>query len=448
MIGATARMAPGPRGHFLLGSLPDFARDRLGFFSTLVREYGDAVSFRLGPRPFVLLSHPDLVEEVLVGQNANFRKSYVYRLIESVLGNGLLTSEGDFWLRQRRLAQPAFHRKHVAESYGPIMVASAESRLARWRDGETRDVHDEMMAITLDIGARTLFGADIGARAVDVGRALEDVMESFTARFDSLVPLPEAFPTPTNLRLRRAVRRLDGITRAIIDERRRSGEERRDLLSMLLHAQDEDGSQMTDKQLRDEVMTLFLASHETTALALSWTWYLLAQHPETGSKLRAELGEVLGGRRPEPGDVTQLRYTEMVVLESMRLYPPAYAIGREAIRDCVIGGHRIPRGTSVVLCQWTMHRDPRYYHDPESFAPERWADGLAERLPRYAYLPFGGGQRICIGGSFAMLETVLLVAVMAQRFHFDLVRAHPVEPWAAFTLRPKHGVKMVLHALQ
>jgi cytochrome P450 len=363
-----------------------------------------------------------------------------------LLGNGLLTSDGDSWLRQRRLAQPAFKPSRVA-AYGETMVAYAERLIAGWKAGETRDLQPEMTRLTLEITAKTLFGADIGTDAADVGAALADALASFDVRVSSWFPLPYWVPTPTNRRLVKAVKRLDAIVYRIINERRAGGEDRGDLLSMLLQAQDDEGGAMSDKQLRDETMTLFLAGHETTALALTWTFYLLAQSADAEAKLRTELAAVLGGRSPTVADLPRLRWTEHVVTESMRLYPPAYAFGREALADCEIGGYPVRKGTTLFLSQWVMHRDPRYYDEPERFLPERWAGGLMQRLPRFAYFPFSGGPRQCIGDRFAMMEAVLIVAAVAQRYRFALVPGHPVVPKPSMTLRPQHGIKVVLHAV-
>jgi cytochrome P450 len=441
---ATAALPPGPRGTFLLGCLPEFRRGALAFFSRLARDYGGCVSFRLAWRRACLVTDPELIEEVLVTEGRHFIKHFVLRLLRPTFGNGLLLSEGDFWLRQRRLVQPAFHRDRVG-SYGNIMVSFTERMLAGWQSGEVRDLHADMMRLTLEIVAKALFDADVGGKADEVGEAMELGMTTFVRRWRSLYPLPVWVPTPTNRLLKRVCRRLDRIIYGIIRERRASGEDHGDLLSMLLSAQDaDDGSRMTDKQLRDEAMTLFLAGHETTANAMSWTWYLLAQHPEVAAKLTAELDAVLGGRSPTVRDLARLRYTEAVILEAMRVYPPVYAFGREAIDDCTIGGYRIRRGTSIIMSQWVVHRNPHHFPGPEKFIPDRWTDGLAKRLPHFAYIPFGGGQRICIGNSFAMMEAVLLLATMAQRFRFSLLPEHPVIPVTTVTLRPKYGIKGVV----
>jgi cytochrome P450 len=441
---SAAPSPPGPRGRLLLGCLADFRRDLLSFMTRVAHEYGDCAAFRLGWKRVCLVSHPDLIEEVLVTQARHFRKHYVLRLLRPTLGNGLLLSEGDFWLRQRRLVQPAFHRDRV-NSYGDVMVAYAERLLAGWRDGEVRDLHAEMMRLTLEIVAKTLFDADVAGKAREVGEAMEQGMTTFVRRWRSLYPLPIWVPTPTNRLLRRVVGRLDRIIYGIIRERRTSGEDRGDLLSMLLHAQDaDDGSRMTDKQLRDEAMTLFLAGHETTANAMAWTWYLLAQHPDVEARLTAELDAVLAGRAPTVADLPRLRYAEAVILESMRCYPPVYGFGREALDDCTVGGYRIRRGTTVIMSQWVVHRNPRYFPDPEKFDPDRWADGLAKRLPRFAYLPFGGGPRACIGNSFAMMEAVLLLAAISQKWRFSLLPDHPVIPLPTVTLRPKYGIRAMI----
>jgi cytochrome P450 len=415
----------------------------LGFFERCAREYGDVVSVRLGPRRVFLVNHPEAVEHVLATASRNFRHTYIRRLLRPLLGEGLLTSEGDFWLRQRRLVQPAFHRQHIA-GYAQIMVAYAERMLDTWNDGETRDIHAEMMQLTLEIVAKTLFDADAGGEARDVGASMEVVLKTFRARWESVLALPARVPTPANLRMRRAVSRLDEIIYGFIAQRRRTEEERGDLLSLLLRAQDEDGSRMTDKQLRDEAMTLFIAGHETTANALAWTLYLLWQHPQAEARLQAELGEVLGGRAPTFADLPQLKYAEMIVNEAMRLYPPAFVVSREAIHECEVGGFRIPAGATVLLCQWTIQRDPRFFDEPMKFDPDRWRDGLAKRIPKYAYFPFGGGPRLCVGNAFAMMEATLVLTTIAQRFHLTLASGERVTPWPSITLRPAEGMKMTL----
>ena len=435
---------PGPKGHPLTGNLFDYTRDHLGFLTRCAREYGDVVRLRFINVQTYLLNTPDHIEYVLVRNNRNFIKSKGIRHSLGFLGDGLLTSEGSFWRRQRRLAQPAFHRERI-EAYGRVMVECAEHEISGWKSNEIRNVHEEMARLTLDIVAKTLFGALLTVEFEEVGAALETIAQRFTGRGGVLFHLPEKVPTPANLRFRQAVRSLDGVIYRLIEGRRASGERNGDLLSMLLKVRDEEtGEGMTDRQLRDEAMTVVLAGHETTANALSWTWHLLAGHPEAEAKLFEELREVLAGRAPTAEDLPRLGYADAVIKESMRLYPPVWAFGREALKDCEIGGYHVPAGTQLVMSQWVMHRDPRYYENPGKFRPERWAEGSTEKPPKYAYFPFGGGPRLCIGRPFAKMEAVLLLATIAQRFRLSLASGRPVMPQPSITLRPKGGTKMVL----
>jgi cytochrome P450 len=421
-----------------VGNLPEFARDVLGFLTDCASRYGGVVSLQLGSWPTLLVSRPDLVEQVLAVRYRAFHKhSFFFRHVTAIFGNGLLTSEGDFWLRQRRLAQPAFHRERVA-GYAADMVDLAEKHCDAWRDGEHRDVHRDMMALTLHVVVRTLFGSDVDERATaEVGRAFDAIVEEIARRFRRPFRIPDAVPTPGNVRYSRGIRRLDRLVYALIAERRRSRAERGDLLSLLLRARDEDGTRMTDRQLRDEVVTLFLAGHETTALALSWTWHLLSRHPGKRSVLERELAEVLAGRPPSGAALPRLRYTEAVVHESLRLYPPAYALGREAIEAGELDGYPVPVGTTVLVMPWILHRDPRQFESPGEFRPERWLDGLAGRLPRGAYLPFGAGPRLCIGQSFALMEATLILASVARRFRVDLDPDRVVTPFPSITPGPR-----------
>ena len=445
LAAGTATVPRGPKGHAFLGSLRDFSRDQLGFYARCARDYGDVVPVRLGPFPGLLIYHPDAIEEVLVARNRDFIKSRGVRLMRAFLGDGLFTAEGDLWLRQRRLMQPAFHRQRVA-AYGETMAAYAARRAADWHEGVVLDVHEEMMAVTRAIVAKTLFDADVSEEARAIGDASEIVMEYFGKRLGSLLALlPVWLPTPANLRVHRAIRRLDKVVYRMIADRRRSPEDRGDLLSILLQAQDaDDGSRMTDRQVRDEVMTLFLAGHETTAVALSWTWYLLAQYPEVDARLADELRATLGGRSPAVADLPALRYTEMIVMESMRLYPPAYGIGREAARPTEVAGHPVPAGGVVIMPTWVVHRDARWFDEPEAFRPERWAHDALRPLPRFAYFPFGAGPRQCIGNTFATMEATLILAVLAQCFRLALMPAQRVTPTPYITLRPEPGIRVRL----
>lgn len=443
LVTRTRAHPPGPKGRWLSGCLREFARDRLGFLTECAQRYGDVVAFRLARKPIVVVNHPDLVEEVLVTRNRSFHKHFALELTKSTLGNGLLTSEDDFWRRQRKLAQPAFHRERIA-AHADVMVRFTERMLAEWADGQTRDAREDMMRLTLEIVAKTLFGAEIEGESALASEAMDTVLRAFTSRVGKLFRLPEWVPTPVNLRLRRAVARLDRIIFHMIADRRASREERDDFLSMLLNARDEDDGRMTDRQLRDEAMTLFMAGHETTANTLAWVWYLLANHSEVEHRLHDELDRVLGGRPPRFDDLPRLPYAENVVTEALRLYPTVWLLGREAVEPTTVGDYSIAKGTTVYMSQWVIHRDPRFFEDPLAYRPERWEDGLAKRLPRYAYFPFGGGPRICIGNSFAMMESVLLLATIARRFRLGLTPSARVVPLPTMTLRPEFGLEVVV----
>jgi cytochrome P450 len=355
----------------------------------------------------------------------------------------LLTSEGDFWLRQRRLAAPAFRADRIA-GYGPDMVAACQKVIDSWQDGQTRDIHADMMQVTLDIVARTLFGADVADESHEVEVSLRGVLRAFSNSFNRTIPLPNWIPTPGNRRARAAVRGLNRVVQKIIDRRRRENQPRQDLLSMLLAARDEDGRGMSDEQLADEARTFLLAGHETTAISLSWSFYLLATHPQAQAKLHRELQNVLGDRLPEVSDLARLEFADQVVREAMRLYPPAFIIGREPLADFELGGYIIPAGTTIFMSPWVMHRDERFFERAGEFRPERWSGDFAATLPKMAYFPFGGGSRICIGNAFAMMESVLLLSTIARGWSMHLVSDHPIALSPVFTLRPKFGIKVIL----
>lgn len=430
-----------------MGVMSEFNRDTLGFIERCHRDYGDVVRSRFLYVQAYFLYNPADIETILTTNAKNYRKAQSLRspFFHRLVGNGLVTSEGDFWRRQRRLAQPAFHRQRIS-SYGDIMVEYTNRALATWKDGEQRDIARDMTRLTLEIVVKTLFNSDVSNDADHVGAMLAEIVKPFASQATLKWIADNRLPTPGHRRYFNAVSEIDRVVFRIIGERRASGTDEGDLLSMLLQAQDEDGSQMSDAQLRDEVMTLFLAGHETTALALSWSWYLLANHPEAEKKFHAELDEVLGGRVPEVADLPKLKYTEMIVKEAMRLYPPAFAVGREAIEETEIGGYRVPRNAQLFAFQWVTHRDPRYFERPAEFEPERWATESIQNLPKYAYFPFGGGPRQCIGNYFAMMEVVLLLATIGQRFKFSLVADHAVELLPVLSLRPKNGIKAVIKA--
>ena len=442
------RVPPGPTGLPLLGMALQVMRDPLGTLLRIAREYGDIVTIPVVSTTRTMLNLPEYIEQVTVVQQSKFHKSTLTKdVVGRLLGEGLLVSEGDFWRRQRRLAQPAFQRSRINE-YAATMIESAEAHARTWSDGQERDMAKEMMALTLDIAVRTLFGTTLPGESEQVGRSLEFLMRYSLRKARSPIKIPESWPTPANRRADRETEFLDSLVYRIIGERRELGSsnDHKDLLSLLMGAMDEDGSQMTPKQLRDETMTLFLAGHETTALTLSWTWYLLSQNPKAEARLHEELRGVLGGRPPGLADIERLPYLQAVVNEVLRLYPPAYILARTSIAPSSIGGYDFPADTTIIMSQWVMHRDARYFDDPEAFRPERWLDGLEDRLPAGAYFPFGDGPRRCIGQNFALLESVLVIATVAQRFGFRLVPGHKVVPEPLVTLRPRHGILMRLDA--
>ena len=444
-IKATLEPPPGPKGHFIFGNLAAVSHDWLGFYSRCAKEYGDVVQLRYLHVPICLVLHPRDIEYVLVTNSGNFTKSADYRALARVLGKGLLTNEGKAWQHQRGLIQPAFRRENIL-SYAPVMTRAASRLLASWSSGESRNVHEDMMAVTLQIVAQCLFGAEVTGVAERVGKAMQIVTDRFIADASQALLLPFDLPDFLAPVRRRAIRDLDKIIKGIICERRTLNQPRGDLLDTLLSVRDSEGQPMSDNQLRDEVMTLFLAGHETTAIALSWTCLLLAEHPRIEAKLIEELRTVLGDREPAAEDVPLLRYTEMILKESMRLYPAVWGIGRRALRDCEIGGYRVAAGTNIFIFQSLTQRDPRFFSNPNAFDPERWREDPVRsgKVPRFAYFPFGGGPRVCVGASFAMLEATLLLAMIQQKFHLDLVPGHPVRPVPSVTLRPKHGIHVAV----
>jgi cytochrome P450 len=416
----------------------------LEFFTRIARTYGDIAYYRMGGEQLFLVNDPQQIRDILVTNNRNFTKSRGLERTKLLLGKGLLTSEGAFHLRQRRLMQPAFHRDRIA-GYGTTMVEYADRMRTAWTDGATLDIAREMNRLTLSVVGKTLFDADVESQAAEVGEALTGVMESFWMMMLPLAHVLERLPVPRMRRARIARARLDAIIYGMIAERRASGCDHGDLLSMLLNAQDEDdGGVMTDQQVRDEAMTIFLAGHETTANALMWTWYLLGGAPDVEAKVHEEIDRVLKGRLPTLGDIASLPTVERVVTESMRLYPPAWIIGRRAIADYPLGPYVAPARSILIMSPYIMQRDARYFAEPDRFNPDRWTPEFRAALPRFAYFPFGGGPRQCIGESFAWMELILLVATVAQRWQLRLVPGHPVVPQPLITLRAKHGMKMIV----
>ena len=441
---APPRNVPGPKGRFLLGSLIEVSGDWLGFYNRCAEEYGDVVRVYLAHVPVYLLAHPRDIETVLSTNAGNFTKSADYRALARVLGKGLLTSEGGFWKRQRSLIQPAFHRQNIL-AYAAIMTRAADRMLDSWQENRERNIHQDLMRVTLEIVAQCLFGAEVADAAERVGKAMEVVTERFITNASLAMLFRFDIPVRFARGEWRAIRELNEIIGGIIRERSSSDQPREDLLDMLLRARDADGNPMSAGQVRDEAMTLFLAGHETTAIALSWACYLIAQNPHIEAKLTEELLAVLGSRVPTPEDLPRLRYTEMVLKEAMRLYPAVWGIGRRALQDCELGGYRVPAGSNIFILQWRTQRDPRFFPDPERFDPERWREDPVRsgKIPRFAYFPFGAGPRVCVGASFAMMEATLLLAMIQQRFHLEIVADHPIEIFASVTLRPKHGIRVI-----
>jgi cytochrome P450 len=435
---------PGPPGSFLLGSLPDIRRDPLAFLLRVTAEYGEIAHIKLGPYHVFLLNHPDDIEQVLVTQHHRFIKGRSLSGARRLFGDGLLTSDGALHARQRRLLQPVFHRVRL-DDYARVMTALAVEHRDRWRDGDTIDIAREMSRLTLAITARILFGGDGNGVAGEIGEALDETTSLLEVAVLPFAALTDLLPLQQVRRFRAARRTVHRVIDRVIEQRRRNGGDGGDVISLLLSAPCEGtGGRMPDSQLRDELITLLLASHETTANALAWTWYLLARHPHDESRMHAEVDAVIGkGRVPLSGDMTALPFTRMVLTEAMRLYPPAWLLARVAIEDHEARGYRIRAGSLVVMSPWVVHRNESYFPEPERFAPDRWGDADGGGRPRFSYFPFGGGSRGCMGEAFAWMEGILLLAVIAQRWRFRLQdeSSHPaMHP--ALTLTPKSGIRV------
>jgi cytochrome P450 len=443
----TTRIAPGPApAHSLIEQLRALKKFNGNFMPVLAewgRQYGDIYVFEVGKLRQFIVSHPDYVHEVTVAQASKFYKDDDYKNpqkgLARFLGNGILTSDGEFWKRQRKLVAPAFHAKRIG-SYADTMVAYARRVTDSWRDNMHLDMSDQMMHLTVLIVAKTLFDAEVDADVQRTAAAVDTIQRFSSER----TLLPTWIPTPRELAARRARRDLDAIIYRIIKEWRLTGEDKGDLLSMLLLARDDDGKGMTDQQARDEVATLFLAGHETTSNLLTWTWYLLAKHPEVEAKLHDELDTVLGGQPPTLADLDRLPYTDMVIKESMRIYPPVWGFSREAMEDVEIDGYLIPKGCVVGAMTYLMHHDARWFTDPERFDPDRFSAENEKNVSRRAYLPFSGGPRVCVGNSFALMEARLILATIASRFQLTLAPGYQAEILPQVTLSPKGGLPMTI----
>ena len=434
---------PGPKGTLLGGNARQFRAALLNFLLETAREYGPLASFRIGPRRVFLASGPDLIEQVLVTDAKHYIKHFGARAFKPVLGNGLVTSEGAFWHRQRKLIQPAFLKIRV-QSYAQIMAELTDQMLDSWSPGKSVQIDNEFEALTSKIALKTLFDLEDSGDRQRFSGTLKLAFELMDVRLRRIFKLPLWVPTPANLRLQGAVGELDRTVEGFIASGRSRRDVGDDLLSRLLVAQHEDGTRMSDLQLRDEAMTLYLAGHETTALTLAWSWYLLSQNPNVENKLVSEWQHVLTGATPAADQLHRLPYTAAVIAESMRLYPPVYVIGREATDDLELGGYRVKRGYTVLMSQWVNHRDPRYFPEPEEFRPERWENGLAKRIPKFAYYPFGGGQRLCVGSSFALMEAAIILAAVGQRYRFTLDPDAVIGIKPQITLLPANGIPATL----
>jgi cytochrome P450 len=446
----TRTLAPGPEGHRFLGSLPAVRKDPIALFLHSARTYGDIVRLRFGNRTGHLLRHPDYVKHVLQDNFRNYGKqTRGFAALRELLGQGLLTAEGDFWLKQRRTAQPAFHHQQIA-SFADTMAQATGEMLDAWDRAPDPsapiDVADAMMNLTMRIVGLTLLSRDVSGNAADVGKALNTILHMTMEHITRIVDIPRDWPTRRNRLFQTAKATLDRLILQIIADRRNATAPPKDLLTMLMAAKDpETGEGMSDSQLRDEVMTIFLAGHETTANALTWTWYLLSKHPVVARQLEEEVDRVLAGRTPTLADLPQLTYTKQVLDESMRLYPPAWMIARSATGEDEIGGYRIPQDSIVFTSPFVTHRHPEFWPNPEGFDPERFTPDQIANRPKFAYFPFGGGPRLCIGREFALMEAHLIIAQIAQRYRLHLVPGHVVDPEPVVTLRPRNGMLMTRH---
>jgi len=439
------RRPPGPKNYLYLSNLIGMHSNRLRFVQRLAREYGEINYAQIGGMDVYFLHRPDDVRDVLVTHDRLFTKGYALQQAKVLLGEGLLTSEGALHQKQRRLMQPAFHHERIA-GYARTMVELSEAMMTRWKDGAEIDIHAEMMHLTMQIVGQTLFGKAIFAEANDISESMDAFMRQFPRLMNPLRPILDALPLPGTLRWRKAQGILDKFIGETIKERRATGEDRGDLLSMLLSAQDAegDGTGMNDRQVRDEVMTLFLAGHETTANALTWTWYLLGQYPEVEQKVHEEIEAVLGGRTPSFGDVPKLTYLRQVFSESMRVYPPAWIIGRRAIADVEIGGYTIPKRAIVIVSPYIVHHQAKYFPDPDKFDPSRWTKDAEQTRPKFAYFPFAAGSRSCIGEAFAWTEGILVLAAIAQRWKLNVLPGQKIGLLPMVTLRPDRPVRVRL----
>ncbi len=441
------RQLPGPKGNIFLGNALQLNKDLFGFITHCAEQYGDIVPLRLGLAPACLINKPEYIEQILQERELFVKNTPDWRTLRTFVGQGLLTSEGDFWLRQRRIIQPVFHQQRI-NAYAETMVHYTKDLLLTWKEGEIRDIHQDMMSLTLNIVTKTIFDIELsGTEGKIIADCLHLTMEWYASQQKQGYSELFWLPTPINIRYKDALKKMDRFIYELIRQRRVKRKDSGDLLSMLMEVVDSsDGTGMNERQLRDELVTLISAGHETTANLLSWTFMLLCQNPRVQAKLILELEAVLGNRLPNIEDMNHLRYTQQVIKESLRLYPPVYAIPRCPIRDCEIGGYTFPAGCFMVVSPWVMQRSSNYFANPEQFQPERWENNLEKELPKGVYFPFGDGPRICIGKGFAMMEATLILATIVQKFKLELLSEPPIVPFPSITLRPKYGIKVLIHS--
>jgi cytochrome P450 len=440
-----ATVPPGPKGLPVLGHIVDIARDAVGYFEHCAKTYGDVTRLQLGAFPAHLINEADLIEQIFVKQHENFIKNQVFwRQLKALMGNGLFVAEHEVWQRERRLAAPAFATRPLQE-YAPAMVAEAERRVAGWRDGQELDMHREMMALGLMIAARTLLNADVTEDLPKIEEGVDWVMDEIAARYARPILIPDAVPLPGHIRYRKGIKALEELIYRIIADVRTGRAEPSGLLGQLMSAEDENGKPMSDVQLRDAICNMLLAGYETSALTMAWGFDLLGRHRDIQDKIAGEVRAVVGDRIPAHEDLPNLKLTEWTIIEILRLRPPGWLIGRESIADIRIGAYDIPKGMTLLISPWVTQRDPRYFDDPLKFDPWRWAGDLRRTLPRFAYFPFGGGPRVCIGNRFAMMEAMLLLASITRRFDVERLVEREAGYIPSITMRPKGGLWVRLH---
>ncbi len=436
-------LPPGPKPLPIVGNLLDFRRDQLGYIRALERRYGKMATLRFGNFTLVMLFRPEHVRYVLTEHPRNFTNSEFAKEVQEIVGNGLLSIDGEAHRQQRRLVQPAFHKKRI-EGYANVMTQHTNEMLEHWHSGDHLDMHQEMQALTLRIVAKCLFNVDMASEVADIGHAFTDMLENGVTLLEGLLGLKIDLPITAYGRRMAAKHKVDAFVYKLIEQRRAEGGDTGDVLSMLLEAEEADGV-LDNTQVHDHILTFVAAGHETTANALTWTCYLLSQYPQVREKLQTELQTVLAGRTPTPDDMAKLPYTEWVINESLRMYPPAWAQGRRSIEPFDLDGYHFPAGTNLMFSQWVIHYLPDVWGDPETFRPERWDPEHDQKIPAWSYFPFGGGPRICIGMPFAQLEAKLLLATIIQRFTPELAPDAKVVLAPRITLRPKYGMRMILH---